>query len=120
MINYLSTILSPDKSNKIIKLYHKSNKLIIPLILPSFFLSEENNLKKYFDFLNINNFGFHSYVSFSTIITDYHKKLPFVNEKILRFSNLKIHSILYIYLSYNLFNKYFDEIKSNEPIKKSI
>jgi len=113
MITYLSTILSPDKSNFIIKLYHKSNKIIIPMMIPSLILSDNNNFKKYFDFLNINNFGFHSLVSFSTIITDYHKKLPYVNEKLLRLLNFKTHGILYIYFTYNLFNKHFDPLKYN-------
>ena len=101
----MKNLLSPDKSNFIIKLYHKSNKLLIPLLIPSIFLDNNNDYKKYFNFLNITNFSFHSNISFSTIITDYHKKIPFINVNYLRFFNFKIHSIIYLYFTYNLFNK---------------
>jgi len=105
---FLKRIISPDKSNYIIKLYHKSNKIIIPLIMPSILLDENNSLKKYFDFFNLNNLSFHSYVSFSTIITDYHKKIPFINEYLLRITNLKVHGFLVLFFSYNLYNKYYN------------
>ena len=101
----MKNLLSPDKSNLVIKLYHKSNKLLIPLLIPSIFLDDSNYYKKYFDFLNITNLSFHSKISFSTIITDYYKKIPFINVNYLRVFNLKIHSILYLYFTYNLYNK---------------
>ena len=101
----MKNLLSPDKSNLVIKLYHKSNKLLIPLLIPSIFLDDSNYYKKYFDFLNITNLSFHSKISFSTIITDYYKKIPFINVNYLRFFNFKIHSILYLYFTYNLYNK---------------
>ena len=110
---FLQKILLPDKSNFIIKLYHKSNKIMIPFLAPSILLDENNDLKKYFDFFNINNLGFHSFVSFSTIVTDYHKKLPFINEKILRLANLKIHGFLVLFFSYNLYNKYYNPVDYN-------
>ena len=110
---FLQKILLPDKSNFIIKLYHKSNKIMIPFLVPSILLNENNDLKKYFDFFNINNLGFHSFVSFSTIVTDYHKKLPFINEKILRLANLKIHGFLVLFFSYNLYNKYYNPEEYN-------
>tara|TARA_B100000035_G_scaffold312078_1_gene322816 strand:- start:6852 stop:7226 length:375 start_codon:yes stop_codon:yes gene_type:complete len=110
---FLQKILLPDKSNFIIKLYHKSNKIMIPFLVPSILLNENNDLKKYFDFFNINNLGFHSFVSFSTIVTDYHKKLPFINEKILRLANLKIHGFLVLFFSYNLYNKYYNALDYN-------
>jgi len=100
---FLQKILVPDKSNFIIKLYHKSNNIMIPFFMPSILLDENNSLKKYFDFFNINNLGFHSFVSFSTIITDYHKKIPFINEKLLRITNLKVHGFLVLIFSYNLY-----------------
>ena len=100
-------LLSPDKNNTIIKLYHKSNKIMLPFLLPSILLNNDYETKKYFDLFNINNLSFHSFVSFSTIITDYHKKIPFVNQYFLRLLNLKVHSFFIIYFSYNLYTKYY-------------
>ena len=100
-------ILQPDKSNKIIKLYHRSNKIMIPFLLPSILLKEDYEIKKYFDIFNIYNLGFHSLVSFSTIVTDYHKKIPFINNNLLRILNLKCHGFLVLFFSYELYNKYY-------------
>ena len=122
---YIKNLLSPDKSNFIIKIYHKSNKLLIPLLLPSILLEEKNNYKKYFDFFNILNFTFHSHVSFATIITDYYKKLPLINVNYLRIFNLKSHTIIYLYFTYNLFNKnyrpevfLYNNLKRKETLSK--
>tara|TARA_Y100000741_G_scaffold206308_1_gene157004 strand:- start:3788 stop:4108 length:321 start_codon:yes stop_codon:yes gene_type:complete len=96
-------ILRPDKSNKIIKLYHKSNKIIIPFLIPSLLLKEDYKIKKYFDIFNIYNLGFHSFISFSTIVTDYHKKIPFINNNLLRILNFKCHGFIVLVLSYQLY-----------------
>jgi len=103
---FFKHILSPDKNNKILKLYHNSNKIMLPFLLPSIILNDSYEIKKYIDLFNINNLSFHSFVSLSTIITDYHKKIPFVNQYFLRFLNLKVHSFFIIYFSYNLYYKY--------------
>ena len=109
-MKFFKSLSNPDKSNITMKIYHKSNKIMLPLLLPSIFLDNENNYKQYFDFANLNILGFHSYVSFSSIITDYHKKIPFINENIIRAINLKTHGFLFIYFSYNLYN-YYDNQK---------
>ena len=100
-------LLSPDKNNIIMKLYHKSNKAIIPLMGLSFISDNTKPYKKYFDFLNINNLTFHSYISLSSVITDYYKKIPFASENILKIANFKIHTIGCIYFCYILYNKYY-------------
>ena len=104
---FIKFILQPDKSSKIIKLYHRSNKIMIPFLLPSILLKEDYEIKKYFDIFNIYNLGFHSLVSFSSIVTDYHKKIPFINKNLLRILNLKCHGFLVIFFSYQLYNKYY-------------
>lgn len=101
----LNNIVFADKNNKIIKYYHISNKLLFPFLMPSFILSTNSSQKKYFDLINIINLSFHSYVSFSSVITDYHKKIPFIGEKYIRFSNLKLHSILSLYSLYYLYQE---------------
>ena len=120
----LNNILFADKNNKIIKYYHTSNKLLIPFLIPSFILSSNFNEKKYFDLINIINLSFHSYVSFSSVITDYHKKIPFISEKYIRFSNLKLHSMLSLYSLYYLYQenlkKNINKINSNKINNKSI
>jgi hypothetical protein len=105
---------APDKNNTIIKYYHISNKLLIPFLLPSFILDNDYTVKKYFDFINITNLGFHSFVSFSNIITDYYKKIPFINQNYLRLINLKGHSFLVLFFSYNLYLKHYDAAKFNK------
>ena len=119
---FLQKILVPDKSNFIIKLYHKSNKLLLPLLGLSIILDDDNIYKKYIDYSNLLNINFHSFISFSSIITDYHKKI-FINEKILRLLNVNIHSIVLIYFSKNLIDKYynpqiynFNKLKRRETI----
>ena len=103
----IKKILNPDNNNSILKIYHKSNKIMIPTLFPSLILNDDNSTKKYFDLFNISNLTFHSYFSFSTIITDYHKKIPFINENVFRILNLKCHSFIILYLTYNLYNKNF-------------
>ena len=111
-MKFFKSLFNPDKSNMTMKLYHKSNKIMLPLLLPSIFLDNDNNYKQFFDFANLNILGFHSYVSFSSIITDYHKKIPFINENIIRLVNCKTHGFLFIYFSYNLYN-YYNQNKIN-------
>jgi hypothetical protein len=89
------------------RLYHRSNKLLLPLIIPSLII-DDNNYKKYFDFLNITNLSFHSYVSFSSIITDYYKKIPYLNKNILKLINFKSHSIIFLFFSYKLYEKSYN------------
>ena len=120
----ISKLLSPDKSNSLIKIYHKLNKLLFPSLLPSLILDNDYDIKKIFDFTNLHLFGYHSYFSFSTIITDYYKKIPFIKESILRIINLKAHCFMYILISYNLYNKYYrpelyyyDYLKRRESVK---
>lgn len=113
----LNNILFADKNNKIIKYYHTSNKLLIPFLIPSFVLSYNSTEKKYFDLINIINLSFHSYVSFSSVITDYHKKIPFISEKYIRFSNLKLHSMLSLYSLYYLYQQNLK--KNQENLKRT-
>ncbi len=98
---------APDKNNTILKYYHKSNKALIPLLIPSFFLDDNNQFKKYFDLINLTNISFHSYVSISCVITDYHKKIPLINETILRSINLKSHTLIGLVLGYQMYIKYY-------------
>jgi succinate dehydrogenase hydrophobic anchor subunit len=82
----------PDSNMKLLSLYHKSNKLLLPLFGLTY-LSKYNETNKYLtsilETLNVANIGYHSYFSMSTIITDYVKMkniTPFV-----RVINLKSH-----------------------------
>ncbi len=115
-MHVINTLLKPDQNNIILKYYHKSNKTLLPLLIPSFFLDENNRSKIFFDLFNITNLSFHSYVSFSTIITDYYKKIPFINEKLLRLINVKSHSIVLIYFTYYLYEK--NNEKNNDKYLK--
>ena len=119
----IKNILSPDKSTTMMKLYHKSNKAILPFMGLSFMLDNTTFYKKYFDFINISNLTLHSYISISCVITDYYKKIPFTSEKILKLANFKIHTIGSLYFLYILYNKYYrPEIYNYENLtrRKSI
>jgi|TARA_B100001093_G_scaffold465467_1_gene483131 hypothetical protein len=84
------TILIPEKNNNIFRLYHKSSITLIPLCACSYILNKNNIPTEYlFHSFNIINFGFHSYVSTSSIITDYLKN-PKIS-KIARISSLSGH-----------------------------
>ena len=95
------SILTPDKSLKFHKLYYISNKGLIPLLISSFVLSKSNineNQTKVVHYLNILNFGYHSYYSTSSIITDYIK--PKNLNFIARVSSLNLHGIASLGLIY--------------------
>ena len=84
------TILIPEKNNIIFRLYHKSSITLIPLCACSYLLNKNNISSEYiFHGINILNIGFHSYVSTSSIITDYIKN-PKIS-KVARVSSLSGH-----------------------------
>ena len=100
----LNNILQPELNNSLLKKYHTSGKLIIPLLLPSVvFRKYEASpyVKKSFDVANILNIGYHSYVSVSCIITDYIK--PKSLSSITRVINLNSHGIAVCGLLYYVY-----------------
>tara|TARA_B100001094_G_C18151351_1_gene783842 strand:+ start:81 stop:395 length:315 start_codon:yes stop_codon:yes gene_type:complete len=98
-MNFLKNILNIDRNNQVLKVYHESNKLLVPILLPAY-LSKDSNSKmsKIVQTTNILNIGFHSYVSTSCVIGDYikHKKYEFLA----RMLNLKSHKLATIGLVY--------------------
>ena len=104
----LNNILQPELNNNLLKRYHMSGKLLIPLIIPSIiFKKYEVNpyLESGFDIANILNVGYHSYVSTSCIITDYIK--PKNLSSFVRLVNLNSHGIAIGGLLYYVYNKKF-------------
>jgi len=102
-MNLLQNILNIDKSTKMIHMYHKSNKAIIPLIIPCYILKDDDSIgTKVLQTTNILNIGYHSYFSMSCIIGDY------VNPKNLnmyaRIINLKSHKLASLGLIYFCLN----------------
>ena len=100
----LNTFLQPELNNKLLKKYHLSGKLIIPLLIPSLIFSKyEVNpyIKKTFDIANIINIGYHSYVSTSCIITDYVKVKHLLT--ITRSVNLSSHGLAIYGMLYYVF-----------------
>ena len=76
-LNYnkmLRKILTPDKNTKAIHIYHTSSKLIIPGLVASALSPWVG-----FDTFNFINIGVHSYISMSSVITDYIHKIPIKN-----------------------------------------
>ena len=100
----LQNILTPELNNSYLKKYHLSNKLMIPMLLPSLILNKYDvnpYVKNTFDFLNVLNIGYHSYVSTSCIITDYVK--PKNLSTIARAVSLKSHSLASIGFLYYIY-----------------
>lgn len=88
-------ILSPDKSNILLKKYHLSNHLLIPGLMLSYGINKleiENKLvHNSINFANIINIGYHSYFSTSAIISDYVK--PKYLSNFIRINSLGLHAI---------------------------
>ncbi len=83
-------ILNPENNIKILKKYHTSSKLLLPLLGCSYLLHNyEIKYAKILYNINILNIGFHSYVSTSCIIGDYIK--PHNVQKIIKIASLKSH-----------------------------
>jgi succinate dehydrogenase hydrophobic anchor subunit len=71
----MNKILVPENNLTYLKNYHKSSKLLIPLIAASYLSNktEYKKIEKTFHFLSITNIAYHSYFSTSCIISDYIK-----------------------------------------------
>ena len=85
-------LLRPDHHMSYLKYYHMSSKLLIPSLFACV-LSEKYDLPfaSFFHSFGVLNTSFHSYVSLSTILTDYVKPRPL--NTILRSGNIGIHFI---------------------------
>ena len=85
-------ILNPENNINILKYYHSSSKLLLPLCGMSYLLHNyESKYTKILDNINILNIGFHSYVSTSSVIGDYIKGQNI--QKIAKFVNFKSHMV---------------------------
>tara|TARA_Y100000992_G_C21273601_1_gene498484 strand:- start:2478 stop:2780 length:303 start_codon:yes stop_codon:yes gene_type:complete len=100
----MNNIFTPDKSNFLLKGYHISSKLLIPIFITSLMTyKSENDNYKILHTCNVLNIGFHSYVSSSCIISDYIK--PKHLSRGSRFLNLGLHGLgMYGYLE-NIYKK---------------
>jgi succinate dehydrogenase hydrophobic anchor subunit len=87
-------LLNPDKNIKLLKLYHYSNKLLIPQFFISYFNTSTNkNFNFIINTLTSFNVSYHSYLSGSMILNDYLQKTTKNNllHNIVKISNLKLH-----------------------------
>ena len=87
-------LLTPDLNGKILKHYHTGNKLILPLVGLSSLLHYANvypPATRICDSTCVMMVGFHSYVSISSVITDY-LKYPIL-AKACRTGNLGFHGV---------------------------
>ena len=100
-------ILTPDKSNLALRYYHTFAPTLIPMALFSYVNNKYELNYKTLDFTNAINIGYHSYVSSSTIISDYIKH-PNLS-KMARISNFKMHLVSTIGIYHYIYN-----INSNE------
>tara|TARA_B100001996_G_C18361690_1_gene478060 strand:- start:168 stop:467 length:300 start_codon:yes stop_codon:yes gene_type:complete len=83
----IRTLLNPDRSLKCLHFYHRGAKLLVPGIGLGYLYDPLN-------ILNAANFGFHSYVSCSGVITDYAHKIPIKDiHKLLRPLSFSLHAL---------------------------
>ena len=76
-------LLKPDKNTKLVHFYHKTNYTILPLMLLSY-LENKYNINSVLAFNTmICNLSYHSYISCSTMITDYIKNKIFQTQRVL-------------------------------------
>tara|TARA_Y100000992_G_scaffold130081_1_gene85736 strand:- start:752 stop:1066 length:315 start_codon:yes stop_codon:yes gene_type:complete len=102
----MNKLLTPEKNISLLKKYHTSSKLLIPLIGISY-LSNKYDYKyseSVFNTLNILNIGYHSYVSTSCVITDYIK--PKTISTMVRGTSLSFHGLATIGFIYNMYNNF--------------
>ena len=100
-------LLTPDKSLLCIKIYHKANIAMIPMACLSYIETKLNmNTQIMYNAL-ICNISYHSFVSCSSVITDYIKYNSLRTG--LRCGNIGIHTIAtFGYLSSNLFYNHYN------------
>ena len=85
-------MLKPDMNLKALSFYHTSNKTLLPLVTLDY-INYKYNLNFDLFIYPVTNFliGYHSYLSMSSIITDYIKP-PTLNQ-IARIANAKSHIV---------------------------
>lgn len=94
-------LLTPDKSLLCIKLYHKVNITMIPIACFSYIETKLNTNTQLMYNMLICNISYHSFVSCSSVITDYIKHNSLRNG--IRCGNLGIHIMTtFGYFSSNL------------------
>lgn len=96
----MNNILSPEKNKHVLKKYHLSSKMCVPLLASSLFLHNckfdfiNNKVENLVHFATLTNFAYHSYISTSCILTDYVK--PKLLSNVARCSSLGLHSVAII------------------------
>ena len=93
----MNNILSPEKNTNVLKRYHLSSKLMLPMFIGSVLLNKynvNNNIENLAHIFTVSNFAYHSYISTSCIITDYIK--PKMISTIARSSSVGLHGIALI------------------------
>ena len=98
-------ILKPDFNNNMLKYYHKSAPLLIPSIVMSYagYKLESKPLYCLSTVVMAPMMSFHSYISVSSVITDYVK--PKNIAKICRTNNLSIHALATIGLYRHIYTQ---------------
>ena len=99
--------LIPETNKHLLRMYHTSSKCIIPFLGVSY-LSHINEMSLQYPMnaITIMNFGYHSYVSTSCVITDY-VKFPKI-ERITRISNITLHMLASVALIHKSSQSYFN------------
>ena len=93
-------LLYPETNIKLINLYNLSSKLMISIFIPNIYLSNTNYFKKYFYTINLINLSFNSYMNIAYLIKEYQTIL--LHRKLLRVTNLYIHSLAIYWFSNQL------------------
>ena len=97
--------LTPEKNKIFLKLYHKSNFSLVPLVFLTAGLSQTpfQDLSKLLQFGTTLTYTYHSYVSTSFVLTDYVK--PYAINSLFRTVNMKIHLLALLGFSKVIFKE---------------
>ena len=96
---------TPEKSKSFLKLYHKSNYSLLPLVFLTAGLSQTpfQDISKLLQFGTTLTYTYHSYVSTSFVLTDYVKPYPI--NSLLRALSMKVHLLALLGFSKVIFTE---------------
>lgn len=102
----LKLLFTPEKSTRVLRVFHQTSYALLPMGLVTFFTHSPQCIPP-IDLLcaaTAVNFGFHSFVSCSFVITDYVKHDML--QHTCRILNTKLHALAVSGYAYSILKKY--------------
>ena len=106
----MNKILNPDRSNSMLRLYHKNNNMLLPLGITNWMgrmIDINSNIQKAMDIGLVTSIGHHSFVSIASVVSDYLPKIT-KNIKVMNIvkgGNIGLHAIACLGFMRNILKK---------------